>query len=123
MATYRDYKLDSDGDLLIENGSFVIIEDEDVLKQQLETNLLLVKKDWFLNFDEGLNLFGNDSGILGSTKLTAEDEAQFQIACTKIDGIEQILDFTYSIVDHLLTVDIKTLSVFGEIRLAVEFPV
>lgn len=123
MAIYRDYKLDSVGDLLIENGSFVIIEDQDVLKQQLETNLLLVKKDWFLNFDEGINLFGNDSGILGSTKLTAEDESQFQIACTKIDGIEQILDFNYTIENNLLTVTIKTLSVFGEIRTAVEIPV
>ncbi len=54
MFKYTMYKRDSTGDRLIQNGNYQLVHDIDVVKQLLESNLKLIQKDWFLNFDEGI---------------------------------------------------------------------
>jgi hypothetical protein len=114
MAEYLDFQLDNDGDFLIVAGSFPIIEDSIVLKQQVETNLKLAKKDWFLNFDEGMTFFDNKDGIFGAKEITPTMEAEFQTAVLSINGIESIIDFSYEFTDNSLNVKMTLLTSFGE---------
>ncbi|MCH9712774.1 MAG: hypothetical protein K0U20_09140 [Proteobacteria bacterium] len=117
MATFLDYKLNDDGDYAIENADFVIIQDIDVVKQQVETNLKLSKKDWFLNFDEGITFFDNQNGLLGSKSLTTFNEAELQIAILSTDGIDTINDFSYELTNNSLTVNIIANTIFGQVEL------
>jgi hypothetical protein len=122
MATYTDYKLTSDGDRAIENSAFVIIEDEEVIKQQMETNLKLSKKDWFLNFDEGIQYFDTnddniDDGILGARTITTAQEGQLQAAAENTIGVVALNSFEFDLLTTSLVVRIEALTEFGEIEL------
>ncbi len=121
MATYTDYKLDSNGDRAIENGTFVLVENKDVIAQQMETNLKLSKKDWFLNFDEGILYFDNEteSGILGSKVLTTAQEGQLQAAAENTTGVISLNNFEFDLSRTELTVTIEALTEFGELELEV----
>jgi hypothetical protein len=119
MATYTDYKLDASGDRAIENGSFVIVEDAEVIKQQMETNLKLSKKDWFLNFDEGILFFDNDAGIMGAKTITTAQEGQLIAASENTLGVISLNKFELDLGQTELVVDIEALTEFGVIELEV----
>ncbi len=119
MATYEDYKLSSTGDRAIENGSFVLVEDAEVIKQQMETNLKLSQKDWFLDFDEGILYFDNDNGILGAKEITTAQEGQLQAAAENTIGVVSLNKFEYDLGQTTLTVSIQAVTQFGEIDLTV----
>lgn len=119
MATYTDYKLDANGDRAIENGTFVLVEDKDVIAQQMETNLKLSKKDWFLNFDEGILYFDNEAGILGSKVITTAQEGQLQAAAENTVGVISLNNFEFDLQRTELIVTIEALTEFGELELEV----
>ncbi len=119
MATYTDYKLDSDGDRVIESGEFATVDDELVLQQQMETSLKLSKKDWFLNFDEGIQYFDSDTnedGILGARKITTSQEGQLQAAAENSLGIIILNSFEVDLQTKELIVSIEALTEFGEVE-------
>ena len=120
---YKDYKIDSSGDLTIQNGNFVFIYNEDVIKQQIETNLQLVAGDWFLDFTEGIGYFDKNDPLLGNSRLTVTKEIEIKAAVSRVEGVEQIIDFTYSIVANILNINITALSIFGEVESEVELSV
>ena len=117
MPTYIDYKLDADGDRATENGTFVLVEDADVIKQQMETNLKLSKKDWFLNLDEGILYFDNDNGIMGARKITTAQEGQLIAASENTIGVISLNTFELDLQRTELLVTIEALTEFGEIEL------
>lgn len=120
MATYTDYKLDINGDRVIENSAFVLVEDKDVIKQQMETNMKLSKKDWFLNFDEGIQYFNsenNEDGLLGSREITTAQEGQLQAAAENTIGVVSLNNFEFTLLTTSLIVNIEALTIFGEITL------
>lgn len=121
MATYTDYKLDINGDRAIENGTFVLAEDKDVIAQQIETNMRLSKKDWFLNFDEGIQFFdnGTENGILGSKVITTAQEGQLQAAAENTTGVISLNNFELNLSQTELAVTIEALTEFGELELEV----
>lgn len=47
-------KLDTNGDLAIENTRLVLIQGADEVRQMLQTRLLTVRGEWFLNLLEGV---------------------------------------------------------------------
>jgi hypothetical protein len=122
MATYTDYKLTADGDRAIENSAFVLVEDADVIKQQMETNMKLSKKDWFLNFDEGIQYFNTedtneDDGILGAREITTAHEGQLQAAAENTIGVISLNSFEYDLLTTSLIVRIEALTEFGDVTL------
>lgn len=48
-------KLDENGDYIIENGSFVMIEGNEQLAQEVRIAVQTSKGEWFLDLDEGMN--------------------------------------------------------------------
>lgn len=118
MATYIDYKLTEDGDREIENGDFVMVEDEVVIQQQVETNIKQSKRDWFLNLDEGIRYFNSETledGIFGAKIITAEQEGQIQAAVENTLGIIALNAFELNLTDNTLFVEIEALTEFGEV--------
>jgi hypothetical protein len=122
MATYSDYKLDINGDRVIENSSFVLVFDKDVIKQQMETNMKLSKKDWFLNFDEGIQYFdsdNNEDGLLGAREITSAQEGQLQATAENTIGVVSLNNFEVNLLTKSLIVNIEALTIFGEIDLEI----
>jgi hypothetical protein len=119
MARYKSFKLDALGDLETLNGSFIIIEDQDVIKQAVEIALESSKKDWFLNLDDGITYFGDD-GIIGSKRVTQRTDTEFQAAVLNVlDGnaVDQINSYRSNLENNTLTVDLEALTVFGSLRI------
>lgn len=50
----KAFKIDASGDFIIEKGSFVMVEGDDELIQQIRMSYLTRKGEWFLDEDEGL---------------------------------------------------------------------
>lgn len=117
MATYIDFKINESGDVVVENGEFVFVEDQEVLRQQAKINLQLSKQDWFLDFSEGITYFDDDDGILGARIITPLMETELQEAVLRVEGIEVINSFEYDFTDNELNVTIQALTVFGELSI------
>jgi len=120
MTTFRDYKYDSINGFVIENGAPVFVEDADVIKQQIITNLNSVAGDWFLNFTEGIGYFDKEDPLLGATNLSVAKEAEIRAAVTKVNGVEQITELNYEIINNTINVNIVALSIFGAIEAETE---
>ncbi|MGE7880158.1 hypothetical protein [Peribacillus muralis] len=50
----KSFKLDDNGDLVLENGSFVMIEGDEELAQQARISIKTEKGEWFLDSEEGM---------------------------------------------------------------------
>lgn len=48
-------KIDSSGDWVMENGSFVVIEGDEQLAQEARISIETLRGEWFLNSDEGMD--------------------------------------------------------------------
>lgn len=115
MTIYQSFKLTPEGDLAIENGDFVLIEDEEVIRQQLEINYKLAKRNWFLNLDEGLNFFDNENGIIGNKTLSDENRAEMIEIGTNTVGVKELINFDAQIdSEGVLTVILKSVTIFSE---------
>jgi hypothetical protein len=121
MATYTMFKRDSNGDRLIVDGNYVIIEDIDVVKQLLESNLKLIKRDWFLNFDEGILYLDNDEGLFGAVEVGAAHEGQILAAIENTTGVLTVEQFVFGIDNNKFKVDSTVNSEFGPISINQEF--
>lgn len=116
MHKYTMYKRDSEtGDRLIENGNYQLINDIDVVKQLLESNLKLIKKDWFLNFDEGILYLDNDNGLLGASEVDAAIEGQLLATIENTKGVLTVESFEFEIENNALIVNSTALSEFGPV--------
>lgn len=114
MATYTDYKLDSNGDYVIENGAFVFVEDREVILQNVETALNLYKKDWFLNFDEGITYYDNDDGLFGTRAVTVRQEAEITNIILNVEGVELLESISFDLQNNELTVNCVYMTIFGQ---------
>lgn len=123
MAIYTDYKISVDGDRVIELGEFAIVEDVEVIKQNMISNIKLSKKDWFLNFDEGIEYFSVDeqeNGLLGAREITTAQEGQLQAAAENTVGVISLDNFEFDLLTKSLIVRIEALTIFGSVNLEVE---
>lgn len=51
----KNFMLDENGDIVINNNDIAIIEGDRLLLQTIKTILLTNKGEWFLNLNEGIN--------------------------------------------------------------------
>ncbi len=117
MNTYSAFKLNPDGDRAIENGSFVFVYDQYVIEQQIKTNLQLIKKDWFLNLDEGILYFDNEAGIIGAKELSTIQGGQIQAAAENTIGVIVLESYDFEILGNELIINIVALTEFGRIKI------
>ena len=111
MAIYQTFKLDNTGDIAIESGRLVIVSDVQAIKTQLQVRLNLVKGNWFLDLNEGLDYFGS---ILGKKQVDIELTSQFKRAILSTQGIDKLISFSAVFGDNRqLEVTFKAITVFG----------
>ncbi|AOH54494.1 hypothetical protein ABE28_009025 [Peribacillus muralis] len=100
----KSFKLDEKGDLILQNGSFIMIEGDEELAQQARISIKTEKGEWFLDPEEGM-----DRGPLFS-KFFNEAEAKDNILESTM-GTSEPLNFESIIFNRdtrnrKLTVDI-----------------
>lgn len=99
------------GDLVFENGNFVLIYDDDALIQRLRIRLQDVKGNWFRNTEYGTDWFGS---ILGKQSNVVR-RAEIRRVLRETDGIRSVtrleLEFTSNIRD--LVIDFTVLKTDG----------
>lgn len=88
----KSLKIDQTGDLVVKNGDFFVVEDEDELSQTIKTLLQTNLNEWFLNPEEGL-----DYSVVFTKKLD-EEAIVFAIreCLSQLDEIDRAEDFSFN---------------------------
>lgn len=109
----KSFKLDENGDLILENGSFVMIEGDEELAQQARISIQTEKGEWFLDPEEGMDrepIF---------TKFFNEIDAKDSIMESTIGTSEPLrfesIDFHRDVRSRKTTVDIVMQKEDGEV--------
>lgn len=89
----KGFKLDSNGDLLIENGKIALIEGSELTAQTCKTVLGTNKGEWWLNSDEGIDF----DYILGKGITEDMVRTQCQSGIRQVDQSLYIDSFNYSV--------------------------
>ena len=94
-AQFIVFKEDTEQNLAIESGDFVLLEDQDAIIQQVGTVLRLAKNDWFLDLEEGLRYLDaaeQERQILGAPKLSLENETEIIEKITGVFGVVSLIN-------------------------------
>ncbi len=87
-------KLDEDGDIAIENNSFVLIEGQEEIEQNLTQRLRMFYSEWFLDLREGVPYFEQ---VLKKVPDPVVLDSIFKRAISQTPGIEEILEFNMDV--------------------------
>jgi len=116
-----DALLDSDNELVFENGDFVLSTGVEGIAQNLAIELSIAIGEWFENRDEGIPYFDNDlvseqQALLGG-KFSAEKTIEsFRKVVADSFGVRDILLLSaqFDTATRKLTVTINVNTLFGE---------
>ena len=88
----KGFALDEKGDLIIENNEIVMVNGNDLLKQNVKSVLSTNKGEWSLNVDEGIDF----TNILGKQSSNSEEiiKDEIQAGLASIDGSMIINEFS-----------------------------
>ena len=88
----KGFALDENGDVLIENGVISIVTGDELLKQKVWTVLRTNLKEWFFDWEQGIDF----SNLLG--KGVGEELARYEIerGLAQVDSTFTITEFSYS---------------------------
>lgn len=110
----KAFKLDTNGDRIIENGKAVIVTAGECLAQRLTNAIRLDKGSWFLDTDLGIEWFD----ILGektiSTRAVYSRIKNILLADSEVDSIVNI-DLSMNNKTRTMTVSFTVTSIYGEI--------
>jgi len=123
-AQFIIFKEESDQDLAIENGDFVLLEDQDAIVQQVGTVLRQAKFDWFLDLDEGLRYLDADEQerqILGAPNLSLENETEIIEKINGVFGVVSLIELNAEFLNDNTTFNITATvtTIFSTIPLTV----
>lgn len=71
MDAIKGFRLDENGDVLIENGEIGMVHGAELTQQTIKSVLGTQKGEWFLNLDEGINY----QNILGKKRYVSKNSA------------------------------------------------
>lgn len=124
MAQFLTWKEDENQDKILENGDFVLLEDEDAVIQQIGTVLRLAKNDWFTDLDEGLRWVDGDRGILGANDLSLENEAEIIDKINGVFGVRRLQSLSSEFIDETsFRIDATVSTIFSETPLTISITV
>ena len=89
-------KLNSDGDLDIENNSFNLVVGEDEVAQKIKTVLRTIRGECFLNLSKGIPLI---TEVMGKNKNLNLIESLYKNEIIKIESVESLDSFVLEIQD------------------------
>lgn len=120
MAKIKDLKLAEDGELAVEGGDVVVIEDADVVAQMARILLRTLKGEWYLDEDFGMDYFGRVfTRSLQVPKPTSRGlvEGTFRSALAGLPHVRSVtrLDFDYDAAIRKFRVDFDIDTDFGSL--------
>ena len=88
----KGFALDANGDVLIENGAISLVVGDSLLQQKVWTVLRTNLKEWFFDWEQGID-FGN---LLG--KGVGEELARYEVerGLLQVDSTFTITEFSYT---------------------------
>lgn len=86
----QGFKLDSNGDVMLENGKISMISGTDLTAQTLQTVAGTNKGEWFLNEDEGIDF----DSVIGKGITEDMQRAEIIDACGQVDQNLQLTEFS-----------------------------
>lgn len=88
----KGFALDENGDVLIENNEISIVTGAHLVQQKVRTVLMTNLREWFFDWDEGINR----DNLLG--KGTSEELARYEVerGLRQVDETFTITEFDYS---------------------------
>jgi hypothetical protein len=111
----RDFALDTDGDIAIVNGDFVLVDGAERVRQQAQIKLKLWTGEWFLD-----TAFGTPwlDGILGKGVSISAALALLQASLMEIDGVSGIdtIIYAYDEQKRKLNLSIALNSAYGIVK-------
>lgn len=123
MATTKDLKIDTDGNLVIEDGDLVLIEDQEVVAQSLRILFQTVQGEWFLNTDAGIDYLGI---VFRKGAQQSEIEAHLRSKILGIPHVQEIEKFTAEVdkSSRSLTIEFSVTTDISEdpVDVKIQFP-
>lgn len=86
----QGFKLDSNGDIMLENGKISIVSGTDLMAQTLKTVIGTNKGEWFMNDDEGIDF----DSVIGKGITEDMQRAEIIDACGQVDQNLQLTEFS-----------------------------
>lgn len=89
----KDFALDEKGDVLIENGAISIVVGDSLLQQKVKTVLRTNLKEWFFDWEQGVDF----ENLLG--KGVGEELARYEVerGLAQVDSTFTITEFSYTV--------------------------
>lgn len=97
----QGFMLNSDGDVVIQNGQIQIINGDELLRQTVQSILGTNKGEWFLNIDEGITF----SNLLGKEKNEELIRNEILQGLLQVDSSFYIDTFSYEVVGRKLKIN------------------
>lgn len=110
-AAGRDFKLDANGDLSLEEGDFVLLTGADAIASDLKARLQTFLGEWFLDTSIGVPYFTEVYGKTPAPRL----EAIFREEILKTPGVLEILAMQVQKSGRTLSVTFRVSTDFGEL--------
>jgi hypothetical protein len=106
--------LDSNNDLIVENGQFKLVEDGAEVVQHVRTRLLFYKEEWFLNLQAGVPYF-QEIFIKPASLANTESIIKSKILNTR--HIESLTEFEmqYDNLSRKISISFSAITSFGTI--------
>lgn len=112
-----DLKLNSDGDLAIEDLDLVLVEEDDQVAQNLLIRLRFFKGEWFLNVNDGIPYY---QSILVKNPDGALVRSIFKEAILTTPDVTKLLSFTadLNVSPRQAEVDFTVATIFGDVSVS-----
>lgn len=108
--------LDSNNDLILENGSLATVEEGAEVVQHVRSRLLFYLEEWFLDTTAGVPYFQD---IFKKPANLANIESIFKTTILRTPGVERLTDFSMDYQggsDRNLTVSFSAETIYGVIN-------
>ena len=90
MKTLKLMETVNGRDLIIENGSFVKLDDLETLRQRLELTLKTIQGDWILDPETGMDWDGVTGGKNNAPRLLQREIERILLEDSEVESVEEI---------------------------------
>ena len=121
MAGKKDFELDADNNIVINNFDFATVEENDRVKQMLLIHLLTFKNEWFLDTEFGVPYIENIltkpidvpliADILKSEIVKVADVTRITKFDIEVDAANRSIDVTFTVITTFSTINDLSVSI------------
>jgi hypothetical protein len=112
-----DIKLDNNHDVFFKNFDFLLCQDAEQVRQQIEIKLKLWVGEWFLDTEFGTPYL---QSILGKQLTLSGAIAAIKKSILEVSGVRQILEFNFNFdnINRKLNIDFTVDTLFGIVEVS-----